>query len=92
MLIVSVIFLYFIFSAKNPPLGGASLIGNFLGSGFNILLLLVSVTLYGLIKELSDVTSLSYILNNADPSEYAELLSKNNIFSGLGSLTGLITS
>ncbi len=92
MLIVSVIFLYFIFSADKPPLGGASIIGTFLGSGFNLLLLLVSVALYGLIKELSDVTSLSYILNNADPSEYAELLSKNNIFSGLGSLTGLITS
>jgi uncharacterized protein YacL len=31
-------------------------------------------------------------MNNADPSEYAELLSKNNIFSGLGALTGLVVS
>lgn len=90
MLTVSVIFLYFIFSSSSSS--GDSLIGNFLSSGFNILLLFVSVGLYGLIKELSDVTSLSYIMNNADPSEYAELLSKNNIFSGLWALTGLIIS
>ena len=59
---------------------------------FNVILLLVSVVFYGIIKELSDVTSLSYVMNNADPSEYAELLSKNNIFSGLGALTGLVAS
>lgn len=64
----------------------------FLGSGFNVLLLFISVALYGIIKELSDVTSLSYIMNNADPSEYADLLSRNNIFSGLGALTGLVLS
>ena len=64
----------------------------FMSSGFNLLLLFVSVALYGIIKELSDVTSLSYIMNNADPSEYADLLSRNNIFSGLGALTGLVLS
>lgn len=31
-------------------------------------------------------------MNNADPSEYAEVLSKNNIFSGLGCLAGLVAS
>lgn len=31
-------------------------------------------------------------MNNADPSEYAELLSKNNIFSGVGALFGLVLS
>lgn len=81
MLVVSLIFLYFIFSAGSHGSGSDSLISTFLNSGFNILLLFVSVGLYGVIKELSDVTSLSYIMNNADPSEYADLLSRNNIFS-----------
>jgi hypothetical protein len=82
MLVVSVIFLYFIFSSSNVDLKSGNIVSIFsLSSGFNILLLLLSVCLYGLIKELSDVTSLSYIMNNADPSEYADLLSRNNIFS-----------
>lgn len=63
-----------------------------LSSAWNILLLLLAVVLYGVIKELSDVTTLSYIMNNADPSEYAELLSKNSMFVGVGSLIGLLTS
>lgn len=92
MLVVSLIFLYFIFSSSSSGSNSNSLISLFLNSGINILLLLVSVGLYGVIKELSDVTSLSYIMNNADPSEYADLLSRNNIFSGLGALTGLIIS
>lgn len=81
MLVVSLIFLYFIFSSNSRGSSSDSLISVFLNSGLNILLLLVSVGLYGIIKELSDVTSLSYIMNNADPSEYADLLSRNNIFS-----------
>ena len=81
MLVVSLIFLYFIFSSDSSPSTSDSLISIFLASGLNILLLFVSVGLYGIIKELSDVTSLSYIMNNADPSEYADLLSRNNIFS-----------
>lgn len=86
MFIVSLIFLYFIFfSGSDASLSGSILstdmLKKFFSSGINILLLLVSVILYGIIKELSDVTSLSYIMNNADPSEYSELLSKNNIFS-----------
>lgn len=81
MLLVSLIFLYFIFSSSLIDPNSDSLITHFLSSGINILLLFVSVALYGIIKELSDVTSLSYIMNNADPSEYADLLSRNNIFS-----------
>jgi len=86
MLVVSLIFLYFIFSSSDSGGSSTSLLSTdmfkqFFSSGFNILLLLISVILYGIIKELSDVTSLSYIMNNADPSEYSELLSKNNIFS-----------
>lgn len=86
MLVVSVIFLYFIFfSGSDMSISGSllstDLLKQFFSSGINILLLFISVILYGIIKELSDVTSLSYIMNNADPSEYSELLSKNNIFS-----------
>ncbi|MCK9272329.1 MFS transporter [Candidatus Gracilibacteria bacterium] len=97
MLVVSVIFLYFIYNAKtldsvNGDFFSTTMLKNLLSSVMNLLLLLVSVVLYGIIKELSDVTSLSYIMNNADPSEYAELLSKNGIFSGIGSLAGLVIS
>lgn len=81
MLVVSLIFLYFIFGSNFFDTTSGSFISQFLGSSINILLLFVSVCLYGIIKELSDVTSLSYIMNNADPSEYADLLSRNNIFS-----------
>ncbi|MFA6090459.1 MAG: MFS transporter [Candidatus Gracilibacteria bacterium] len=92
MLVVSLIFLYFIFGSSISLTNGDSLIARFFSSSLNIILLLVSVCLYGIIKEMSDVTSLSYIMNNADPSEYADLLSRNNIFSGVGALVGLILS
>lgn len=91
MLIVSCIFIYFIYGFS-PQIGsgGDDVVSKmttlFLGSGLNWILLIAAVTLYGIIKELSDVTSLSYIMNNADPSEYAEILSKNNILSGFGCL------
>lgn len=81
MLVVSIIFLYFIFSSGSGGSNSDSLISGFLASSINLLLLFISVCFYGIIKELSDVTSLSYIMNNADPSEYADLLSRNNIFS-----------
>lgn len=83
MLVVSLIFLYFIFGSRLLDSNSGSFLSQFLSSGLNILLLFVAVGLYGIIKEMTDVTSLSYIMNNADPSEYADLLSRNNIFSGL---------
>ncbi len=100
MLIVSVIFLYFIYSAWSVSLlkledltafskeAASKFFWNFL----NILLLVISVVFYWVIKEFSDVTSLSYIMNNADPSEYADLLSRNNIFSWLWCLCWLLAS
>ncbi|EKE28646.1 MAG: hypothetical protein ACD_3C00036G0002 [uncultured bacterium (gcode 4)] len=101
MLVVSVIFLYFIYSAWSIDFKVApeelfklssSAYSKIFGSFLNVLLLMVSVIFYWIIKEFSDVTSLSYIMNNADPSEYAELLSKNNIFSWLGALCWLLAS
>lgn len=101
MLVVAVIFLYFMFTAwsTNLNISPSELLSfsnqafsRFFSSLPNILLLVISVVLYWIIKELSDVTSLSYIMNNADPSEYAELLSKNNIFSWIGALVWLLSS
>lgn len=97
MLVVSVIFLYFIHTATTLDsiswdFFSTEMLKKLLGSIMNLSLLLISVILYWIIKELSDVTSLSYIMNNADPSEYAELLSKNGIFSWIWSLTWLVIS
>ena len=92
MLVVSCIFLYFIFFSSLLDSTSWSFLSQFLWSSFNLFLLFVAVCLYGTIKELSDVTSLSYIMNNADPSEYPDLLSRHNIFSGIGALVGLILS
>lgn len=101
MLVVSLIFLYFMFSTWNNTLNvspqelldfSKQAFTRFFSSLTNMILLVISVILYWVIKELSDVTSLSYIMNNADPSEYAELLSKNNIFSWIGSLIWLLSS
>jgi hypothetical protein len=99
MAVVSSIFLYFSFFTKaslavysatdilttNPETLKA-LFSAFFGSIFHIILVVISVVLYGIIKELGEVTSLSFILNNADPSEYAAIISKNNIVVGIGAL------
>ncbi len=61
-------------------------------SGSNLLLLAVAAGLYGFTKEVNDLTTLTYILNNSDPSEYSSIISKNNIFAGGGSLMGLLAS
>jgi hypothetical protein len=43
--------------------------------------------IYGTVKEIYDITTLSYLLNHSDPSEYDTALSKNNIAMGIGSIT-----
>lgn len=100
MFLVSLIFLFFVYETyalsmtdvvKNMDFSLAAL-QNIMWSFLNIILLLFSVLLYWIIKELNDVTSLSYIMNNADPSEYSELLSKSNIFAWLWGLAWLISS
>ncbi len=96
MLSASLVFLKFIYASSlfKPESGGGvtTLLGSFLDSGTNILLLVGAAVLYGFAKEVNDITTLSYILNNADPSEYSNIISKNNIFSGGGSLLGLVAS
>lgn len=64
----------------------------FFGNAFNWLLLMVATLCYGLTKELNDVTTFCYILTNANPSEYSKILSRNNILSWLGGMSGLLLS
>lgn len=98
MLVVSIIFVYLIYQTDSLHLNELSLefsveaFRAIFWSFFNIFLLLLSVSLYWIIKELSDVTSYSYIMNNSDPSEYSTMFSKKNIYSWLWSLVWLITS
>jgi MFS family permease len=72
--------------------GISSLLEGFLDSGANLVLLLLAAVFYGFTKEVNDITTLSYILNNSDPSEYSSIISRNNIFNGAGSLFGLVSS
>ncbi|NVP17523.1 MFS transporter [Candidatus Gracilibacteria bacterium] len=95
-LVVALIFVYFIYQTNSITIKDLSLdlsveaLKNLFGSFLNISLLLLAVALYGIIKEIADVTSYSYIMNNSDPSEYSLLFSKRNVYYGVGSLVGLI--
>lgn len=96
MLAAGLIFLKFIYAASLFDAGGSSgittLLTQFLDSTSNLLLLALAAGLYGFTKEVNDLTTLTYILNNADPSEYSSIISKNNIYAGAGSLCGLLSS
>ena len=65
---------------------------NFLWTGINFILLLFIGLLYGTVKEIYDVVSLSYLLNNNDPSEFDNAMSKLNIYLGVGMIAGIILS
>jgi MFS family permease len=95
ILLAAFIFLKFIYFTSTSDSGGDiihSLVAFFMQDALNIVLLLIASVLYGLTKEVNDVTVLSYILNNSDPSEYATILSSNNIASGVGSFFGLLVA
>jgi predicted MFS family arabinose efflux permease len=47
---------------------------------------------YGFTKEVNDITTITYVLNNAHPKQYKSIFAKNNIFFGLGSFLGLFVS
>jgi hypothetical protein len=86
MLLVWIIFLKFIFFYTNtysdPEASKkiTSIIITFFDSWLNVALLLIASWLYWAAKELNDITWLSYLMNNSDPSEYAEIISKNGLF------------
>jgi MFS family permease len=96
MIVAAVLFLILVRTTDGL---GFSLNGNiieitrdFLWTGVNFILLLFIGLLYGTIKEIYDVTSLSYLLNNNDPSEFDQALSKLNIYLGVGMICGILIS
>ncbi len=78
--------------AKTTWLSDNSYVWLLFWNWLNILLLLIASFCYWLTKELQDVTTLSYILNNANPSQYNSILSKNNIAMWIWSLIWLVLS
>lgn len=69
-----------------------SILSFFLLDAMNILLLVVAAMCYGFAKEVNDITTISYILNNAHPNQYKSIIARNNIFFGVGSFLGLFLS
>ncbi len=97
LFLVSLIFFKFIFFQDLSRLTDTSssiwdLLWEFLNSSLNIILLLLRAIMYWIIKELFDVTTLSYIFNNSTPWEYALLISKYWIHFGWWALIGLVLS
>lgn len=69
-----------------------TLLSLFLKDFLNIVLLLVASLCYGFTKEINEITTISYVLNKANPSQYREIISRNNLFTGIGAFLGLMTS
>lgn len=96
MLIATVIFLYFVLTASDIKIklgyGIWELTKTFLSSGINIFFLGVVGILYGTIKEVYDIVTLSYLLNTVPPKKYDQALSKNSIATGIGSVVGIVLS
>ncbi len=57
-----------------------------------MVLLLLAGILYGTVKEVYEITSIAYLLNHSDSSEYDSSLSKYNISMGIGSVFGVLLS
>ncbi len=64
----------------------------FLWNWLNIILLLIASICYWITRELQDITTISYILNNWNPSQYANIIAKNNIAMWIWGLFWLILS
>jgi len=95
MLVTALAFIKFIYFAPkhSDDTGVLALLMQFLlQDSLNILLLLLAAVLYGIAREIISITTLSYILNNTDPSEYADVMSKNNFCTGLASVIGFLVA
>lgn len=68
------------------------LVSFFLFDGLNILLMVIAAMCYGFAKEVNDITTISYVLNNAHPSQYKSIFATNNIFLGAWSFCWLFLS
>jgi hypothetical protein len=64
----------------------------FLTDALNIVLLVIAAMCYGFTKEVNDITTITYVLNNSHPNQYKSIFAKNNIFFGIGSFLGLLVS
>lgn len=96
MLLAAFFFLYLVYSSFDAgfKLNGSILdiTRSFFANGINIVLLIVIGILYGTVKEIYDIVTLSYLLNHSDPSEYDKVLSKNNISFGVWTVVGVLLS
>lgn len=92
------IFTLFIFkltdfsNAAETDVGVVDTVLSFFLNFTNIILLLIASICYWLTKELNEVTSLSYVMSNVDPSQYWEVFARNNMIAWVGMFLGLISS
>ncbi len=96
MILAAIVFLYLLRTTDGLDFsingGVLEITRTFLSTGLNIVLLLLAWILYGNVKEIYEITSIAYLLNHSDPSEYDSALSKNNISMGIGSVFGVLLS
>lgn len=96
MIVAAIVFLYLIRTSDGLDfsLNGwiFEITRTFLSTGMNMILLLLAGILYGSVKEIYEITSIAYLLNHSDTSEYDSALSKNNIHMGIGSVFGVLLS
>jgi len=64
----------------------------FLQDWLNLILMILAAMCYGFTKEINDITTISYVLNNATPAQYKSIFAKNNIFFGAGSFLWLFVA
>ncbi len=64
----------------------------FLGDVTNWLLLVFAALCYWFNREINDITFLSYILSQANPSQYKKIIAQKNLFFGIWSLLWLVLS
>lgn len=96
MMIAAILFLYLVYTSSDEGFklsgGILDITKNFFSTGINFFLLFFIGILYGTVKEIYDIVTLSYLLNHADPSEYDKVLSQNNIAWGIGAVAGIVIS
>jgi hypothetical protein len=96
MLLAAIVFLYLTYSSVDEGFklsgGILEITKSFFSTGINLILLVSVGILYGTVKEIYDIVTLSYLLNHADPSDFDKVLSKNNIAFGVWSVAGVLIS
>lgn len=96
MIIAAIVFLYLIRTTDGLDFSLnwwiLEITRTFLSTGFNMVLLLLAGMLYGTVKEIYEITSIAYLLNHSDASEYDSALSRYNIAMGIGSVWWVLLS